>query len=96
MRLLLLDFRLWSELIPDKILQNIRDQIVLPRLQTDVDQWNPLTDPVPIHSWRHPWLELLGSQLDVVYPTIKHKLASALKNWHPSDKSARLILLPYV
>ena len=29
---------------------------VLPQLQREVDRWNPLTDPVPLHSWIHPWL----------------------------------------
>lgn len=76
-------------------MHNIRDLIVLPRLQSEVTQWDPMTDPIPIHSWLHPWLDVLGSQLEVVYPTIRHKLSSALTKWHPSDKSARLILLPW-
>jgi tuftelin-interacting protein 11 len=92
----LIDFlKTWNEVIPAQITRNIRDLIVLPKLQTDVEQWNPLTDPVPIHSWLHPWLEIIGSQLEIVYPTIRYKLASALQAWHPSDKSARLILLPW-
>ena len=86
----------WSDLIPAKIMINIKNLIVLPKLQSDVSQWDPLTDPIPIHSWLHPWLNVLGSsQLEIVYPTIKHKLSTALQKWHPSDKSARLILLPW-
>ncbi len=38
---------------------------------------------------------MIGRQLDIVYPTIRQKLSSALSKWHPSDKSARLILLPW-
>ncbi len=38
---------------------------------------------------------MLGDQLGIVYPTIRNKLASALNAWHPSDRSAKLILLPW-
>lgn len=92
----LIDFlKAWRDIIPAQIVQNIRNLIILPKLQTEVEQWNPLLDPMPIHSWLHPWLEMLGSELEIVYPTIRHKLATALHAWHPSDKSARLILLPW-
>ena len=96
---------------------NVLDQLVLPKLQNDVELWDPLTDSVPLHSWLHPWLPFLGQQLEIVYPTIRYnirveyylkkiyissvrflprnKLATALTGWHPSDRSARLILLPW-
>lgn len=60
-----------------------------------MDNWNPLTDTVPIHSWIHPWLPLLQSRLEPLYPPIRSKLSSALQRWHPSDASARLILQPW-
>ena len=60
-----------------------------------MDNWNPLTDTVPIHSWIHPWLPLLQSRLEPLYPPIRSKLANALQRWHPSDTSARLILQPW-
>ncbi|XP_067004991.2 tuftelin-interacting protein 11 [Anabrus simplex] len=86
----------WIPVIPAWILENIREQFVLPRMQHEVEEWNPLTDTVPIHSWIHPWLPLLGNRLDsTVYPVIRHKLSKALVNWHPSDRSARLMLLPW-
>ncbi|XP_065581425.1 tuftelin-interacting protein 11-like isoform X2 [Artemia franciscana] len=69
---------------------------ILPKIQSEVDTWNPLTDTIPIHSWVHPWIPLLGQNLDIVYPTIRQKLGYALINWHPSDKSARLVLEPWL
>ncbi|XP_034026045.1 tuftelin-interacting protein 11 [Thalassophryne amazonica] len=85
----------WSPLLPVWILDHLLEQFVLPRLQREVDSWNPLTDTVPIHSWLHPWLPLLQSRLEPLYPPIRSKLANALQRWHPSDASARLILQPW-
>lgn len=46
-------------LLPNWILENILDMLVLPKLTLEVEEWNPLTDTVPIHTWIHPWLPLL-------------------------------------
>lgn len=86
----------WLPLVPPWVLDNIRDQLVLPRIQHEVEEWNPMTDTVPIHAWIHPWLPLLGNRLETtVYPVIRHKLSKALVSWHPSDRSAKLMLLPW-
>ncbi|QQP33031.1 Tuftelininteracting protein 11like [Caligus rogercresseyi] len=84
-----------SSLVPQWMQDNILLQLVLPKIQNDVDNWNPQTDTVPIHSWLHPWLPLLHNHLEIVYPTIRNKLGRALTNWEPSDRSAKLILLPW-
>ena len=38
----------------------------------------------------------LGKKLEIAYPSIRYKMASALNNWHPSDKSAHKILEPWM
>ena len=35
-------------------------------------------------------------KLELLYPTIRHKLAIALNSWHPSDQSAHKILEPWI
>ncbi|KAJ8263510.1 hypothetical protein COCON_G00159670 [Conger conger] len=85
----------WAPLLPLWILDNLQEQLIFPRLQREVENWNPLTDTVPIHSWLHPWLPLLQARLEPLYPPIRSKLAHALQRWHPSDGSARLILQPW-
>lgn len=86
----------WIPLLPEWIVENILDQQVLPRLTLAVEEWNPLTDTVPIHTWTHPWLPLLGRRLHVtIFPIIRHKLSTALLSWHPSDRSAHLMLQPW-
>lgn len=60
-----------------------------------MENWNPLTDTVPIHSWIHPWLPLMQARLEPLYSPIRNKLSNALQKWHPSDSSAKLILQPW-
>ncbi|XP_046846613.1 tuftelin-interacting protein 11-like [Xenia sp. Carnegie-2017] len=86
----------WLPLLPSWVYDNILNQILLPRLQAAVEAWNPLIDPLPIHSWIHPWLPLMGDRLEILYVPIRHKLSVALTNWHPSDPSAKLIIEPWI
>ncbi|RNA12424.1 tuftelin-interacting 11 [Brachionus plicatilis] len=86
----------WRPLLSSWIIQNILDQIILPKLIDEVELWNPLTDVIPIHEWVHPWLALMKDRLDsTLFPTIRFKLASALQSWHPSDQSAKAVLNPW-
>lgn len=86
----------WKKLLPGWVLNNVLEQIIIPRLEKEVEEWNPLTDPVPVHSWIHPWLPLTSStSLETVYQPIRRKLSTALSAWHPSDGSAKLILSPW-
>ncbi|KAH9508637.1 Tuftelin-interacting protein 11 [Bulinus truncatus] len=85
----------WKPALPPWVLENILDQLVLPWLLQEVENWNPLTDTTPIHCWLHPWLPLMGEKLEPLYAPIRHKIASALINWHPSDASAKIILEPW-
>uniref|UniRef100_UPI00358ECF24 tuftelin-interacting protein 11 n=1 Tax=Myxine glutinosa TaxID=7769 RepID=UPI00358ECF24 len=86
----------WLPLLPPWLTDNILDQLVLPRLRIEVENWNPLTDTVPIHAWIHPWLPLMGpTRLEPLYAPIRQKLGNALQRWHPSDPSAKLILRPW-
>ncbi|RWS09302.1 tuftelin-interacting protein 11-like protein [Dinothrombium tinctorium] len=86
----------WKPLLPKWLITNIMEQIIIPRIELEVDAWNPLTDTVPVHSWVHPWLPLVeDASLESVYIPIRHKLSNALTSWHPSDCSAKLILQPW-
>ena len=60
-----------------------------------VQAWEPREERISLHTWLHPWLELLGRQLEDLYPSIRFKLATALQSWHPSDSSALALLSPW-
>ncbi|XP_048361792.1 tuftelin-interacting protein 11-like [Sphaerodactylus townsendi] len=85
----------WGAIIPTRILDHVLDHLVFPKLQEEVESWDPLTDPVPVHSWLHPWLPLMQARLEPLYPPVRRKLASALQKWHPRDPSAKRALQPW-
>lgn len=61
----------WMPLLPVWIFENILDLLVLPKLTLEVEEWNPLTDTVPIHTWIHPWLQLLRKFSSKILSNIK-------------------------
>ncbi len=85
----------WSPLLPQWIYDNMLQQLILPKLNKEVDEWNPLTDTMPIHRWMHPWLPYLKDHLEPLHAQIRQKIANALINWHPSDKSAKALIQPW-
>lgn len=86
----------WHPLMPEWMMANILDKFVYPKLQVEVENWNPLMDMMAIHIWIHPWLPMMADRLEPLYILIRQKLSNALTKWHPSDRSAKLILQPWV
>ncbi|VDN06589.1 unnamed protein product, partial [Thelazia callipaeda] len=85
----------WLPLLPLWMRENLLEQIIIPRIAAQVDEWNPLTDRVPIHIWLHPWLDVMGDRLQPVFAPVRQKLAKALKEWNPTDRSALSMLRPW-
>jgi len=74
----------------------LHSAVILPRLAAAVAAWDPTTDPVPVHAWLHPWLPMLGAEaMAGLWPPLRHRLGSALSDWHPSDGSAAALLRPW-
>ncbi len=66
-------------LLPASVLEHILLHLVMPKLASAVEVWDPRRESIPIHAWLHPWLPLLGGHMHSLYPPIRFKLANALK-----------------
>jgi tuftelin-interacting protein 11 len=86
---------IWEKVLPLPAFDYVMQHLVLPRLKTAVEAWDPTSDPVALHTWVHPWLPALGAQLSELWPTVRFKFKTALEQWHPADESARMLLAPW-
>jgi tuftelin-interacting protein 11 len=46
----------WEPILPSSVILYIMQHLVLPKLQSAVQAWDPLHDPIAPHTWLHPWL----------------------------------------
>ena len=79
-------------------LETILQNVIYPKLEMAVQNWNPTTDRIAIDKWIHPWImsRLLPPHLTkMLFPTIRQKLALALRKWDVSDTSAFILLKPW-
>lgn len=86
----------WKDVAPDFVLDNVLYQLVLPKIEREVNAWNPRVDREPIHSWLFPWLSHLYDDIRLLFPAIRHKMGKALEDWDPlADSSALAVLAPW-
>ncbi|GMR38664.1 hypothetical protein PMAYCL1PPCAC_08859 [Pristionchus mayeri] len=85
----------WMPLMTPWMSDNFIEQLLVPRLTTRVEEWDPVTDASPIHEWLLPWREVVGDRLQPVCAPIRQKMAKALRKWSCTDKSALLMLAPW-
>ncbi|GMT13901.1 hypothetical protein PFISCL1PPCAC_5198 [Pristionchus fissidentatus] len=85
----------WLPVMPPWMRDKFIEQLLVPRITTRVEEWDPLTDAKPIHQWLVPWKEVVGDRLLPCFPPIRQKLAKALRLWTSTDNSALLILTPW-
>lgn len=80
----------WSTFLPPFIRDNLLDQLILPKVQKAVTDWNQKRANVSLQSIVFPWLPHVGLRLEDVVGDARRKIKALLRSWtineeKPSD-----------
>ncbi|WWC91342.1 uncharacterized protein L201_006285 [Kwoniella dendrophila CBS 6074] len=80
----------WEPILPAFIRDNVLNQLVLPKVKTAIEQWDPRKNkhtktPKSLASIVFPWLPLLGDRGDDILEGAKRRIRSVLRNWAVKD-----------
>ncbi|WVQ81525.1 hypothetical protein IAT38_003649 [Cryptococcus sp. DSM 104549] len=82
----------WEPILPPFIRDNVLDQLVLPKVKTAVEQWDPkkaklsgTAEKSSLASIVFPWLPLLAGRVEEVMELAKRRIRSVLHRWVPKD-----------
>lgn len=78
-------YETWSSCLPQFIRDNFLDQLILPKVQKAVADWNPKIDTVTLETVVFPWLPHVGMRFEDVVGDSRRKVASLLKAWVVGD-----------
>lgn len=86
-------YEAWSSFLPLFIRDNILDQLILPKVQKAVANWNAKLSRVTLRAIVFPWLPYVGLRLEEVVGDARRKIKNLLRSWTvdesvPSDLSA--------
>lgn len=69
----------WNTVLPPPVSRNLLHTMVLPRVRECAHRWvaAPAAAP-PAHLWLHPWLPLMATELQDLYPLVRKALVQML------------------
>jgi tuftelin-interacting protein 11 len=74
-------YEVWSSFLPAFIHDNLLDQLILPKVQKAVADWNARHAKVSLQAILFPWLPHVGLRLENVVGDARRKLKSLLRSW---------------
>ena len=74
-------YELWSTFLPPFIRDNFLDQLVLPKVQKAVSDWNSKRSSVSLQNIVFPWLPHVSLRLEDVIGDARRKVKSLLRSW---------------
>ncbi|THH29774.1 hypothetical protein EUX98_g4418 [Antrodiella citrinella] len=75
----------WSAILPPFVRDNFFDQLVLPKVQRAVSDWNPKRYTVPLQTLVFPWLPHVGLRSEQVLDSARRKIKQMLRAWIATD-----------
>jgi tuftelin-interacting protein 11 len=78
-------YEAWASLLPPFVRDNFFDQLVLPKVQKAVADWNARRAQVSLRTLVFPWLPHVGLRVEGVLDDAKRKVKSVLRAWVVDD-----------
>lgn len=78
-------YETWSTFLPPFIRDNLLDQLILPKIQKAVAEWNPKRESVSLQTIVFPWLPHVGLRLEDLVDEARRKFKSLLRSWAVGD-----------
>ncbi|KAJ1306897.1 hypothetical protein OPQ81_007881 [Rhizoctonia solani] len=75
----------WRDLLPPFIHDNVLDQLIIPKIQKAVSEWNPKTAAQSLQAIVFPWLPHVGLRMEDLVGDAKRKVRSNLRGWKVGD-----------
>ena len=78
-------YEAWSTFLPAFIRDNLLDQLILPKLQKTVADWNIKKAKVSLQAIVFPWLPHVGLRLEDVVGDARRKIKTLLRTWAATE-----------
>lgn len=74
-------YEVWESFLPAFIRDNILDQLILPKVQKAVADWNPKRSTTSLRGLVFPWLPFVGLRMEDLMSDTRRKVKSMLRAW---------------
>ncbi|KAF5383792.1 hypothetical protein D9615_003547 [Tricholomella constricta] len=79
-------YEAWCTFLPPFIRDNLLDQLILPKVQKAVADWNPKRDQVSLQGIIFPWLPHAGLRMEDLLDDARRKVRGLLRSWSVGEK----------
>ncbi|CEF62485.1 Tuftelin-interacting protein 11 [Strongyloides ratti] len=80
-------FMEYDDVIPHWFKEYIKIRFIVPKIESEIESWDPITDRLPLHKWFIPIHEVMPKHLKHVHYMIRNKIAKGLQLWEGKDLS---------
>ena len=74
-------YEVWSSFLPPFVHDNLLDQLILPKIQKAVMDWNARHTKVSLQAIVFPWLPHVGLRFEDVMGDVRRKVKNLLRSW---------------
>uniref|UniRef100_A0A0K0ER21 G-patch domain-containing protein n=1 Tax=Strongyloides stercoralis TaxID=6248 RepID=A0A0K0ER21_STRER len=80
-------FNEYDDVIPYWFKEYIKIRFIVPKIESEIESWDPIKDRLPIHKWFIPIHEVMSKHLKHIHYMIRNKIAKGLQLWEGKDLS---------